>query len=344
MLSEILTPDNQHLSRPTKALAEAEIVFAIDCNFSRSNRLNDISICESGLDAKVADLLANSISANTRRAYQADLAHFETWGGGIPASPSTVASYLAVHAEKLSVATLVRRVATISKVHEAKSLSNPCRTEIVRATLRGIKRTYGIAQHEAKPLLKEDLFVVLDAMGDGMKAARDRALLLLGFAGGFRRSELIGLDCENLEHVRQGLIITLRRSKTDQEGAGRKIGIPLGRTRYCPVAAVHAWLSIARIQSGPIFRRVDRHGHVLRARLSGDAVSTVVRERLSAIGINPEGFSGHSLRAGLATSAAQAGVSALKIRSQTGHATDAMLARYIRCSEMFSGNAAGALL
>ena len=176
---------------------------------------------------EVAALVEASIADNTRRAYRSDLAHFAAWGGTLPAEPALVASYLAAHAETLSVATLVRRIATISKAHEARGLPNPCRSEIVRATLRGIKRTRGIAQREAKPLLREDLFRVLDAMGEGVKDARDRALLLIGFAGGFRRSEIVGLNCDDVERVRQGLIITLRRSKTDQEGGGPQGRHPL---------------------------------------------------------------------------------------------------------------------
>jgi integrase len=255
-----------------------------------------------------------------------------------------VASYLAEHAPILSVATLVRRVASISKAHAARALPNPTRSELVRATLRGIKRTRGSAQKEAKPLLKEDLFLVLAAMGNSLKDVRDRALLLIGFAGGFRRSELVGLDVSDIEHVRQGLVIKLRRSKTDQEGEGRKIGVPYGRTRWCPVAALDGWFSAATIEGGPIFRPVDRNGRVDRSRLSGDAVSTIVKERVAASGLDANGFSGHSLRAGLATSAAQVGVPTSKIRAQTGHASDTMLARYIRSGELFVGNAAGGLL
>jgi integrase len=296
------------------------------------------------LSDEVIALVENSISDNTRRAYQSDLAHFEAWGGQLPADPAVVASYIAAHAVTLSVATLVRRLATISKAHEARGMPNPCRSEIVRATLRGVKRTRGIAQREAKPLLKEDLFRVLDTIGDGVKGARDRALLLIGFAGGFRRSELCAITCTDIERVRQGMIISLRRSKTDQEGAGRKIGIPFGRTRHCPVVALDHWLTASGIDHGPIFRPVDRHGRVAPERLSGEAVSLIVKERVAAAGIDASGFSGHSLRAGFATSAAQAGVSSLKIRAQTGHASDAMLARYVRDGELFVGNAAGALL
>jgi integrase len=177
-----------------------------------------------------------------------------------------------------------------------------------------------------------------------VKDARDRALLLIGFAGGFRRSEIVGLNCDDIERVRQGVIITLRRSKTDQEGAGRKVGIPFGRTRHCPALALERWLAVSRIEAGPIFRPVDRHGRVGSERLSGEAVSLVVKERVAAANIEPTGFSGHSLRAGFATSAVRAGVSTLKVRAQTGHASDAMLARYVRDSELFVDNAAGTLL
>ncbi len=139
-------------------------------------------------------------------------------------------------------------------------------------------------------------------------------------------------------------MVHLRRSKTDQEGAGRKIGIPHGRTRWCPVTALNSWMERAGIEEGPIFRPVDRHGKVGAQRLSGEGVSLVIKERAAAVGLDPDDYSGHSLRAGLATSAAAAGVSSWKIRQQTGHASDAMLARYIRDGEIFVDNAAGALL
>lgn len=255
-----------------------------------------------------------------------------------------IASYIAAHAGILAVATITRRVATLSKAHQAMGEQNPCHAALVKATLRGLRRKQGTAQKQAKPLMKDELFAVLDAMGDGFRDVRDRALLLLGFAGGFRRSELVGLDMADIEMVRQGIIITLRHSKTDQEGAGRKIGIPHGRTQYCPIASVTAWLARSKITQGAVFCPVTRYGHLQPVRLSGDAVSEVIRERLAAAGIDPEGYSGHSLRAGFATSAAQAGVSTMKIRAQTGHASDAMLGRYIRDGELFVGNAAGVML
>ena len=181
-------------------------------------------------------------------------------------------------------------------------------------------------------------------MGDRLKDLRDRALLLIGFAGGLRRSELTAIDFIDIERVREGIILTIRRSKTDQDGVGRRIGIPFGRTIHCPVRALETWLSAARIEDGPVFRPVDRHGRVSVGRLSGEAVSLIVRDRMAAAGFDPTGYSGHSLRAGFATSATRAGVSTFKIRQQTGHASDAMLSRYVREGELFLGNAAGSLL
>jgi integrase len=300
--------------------------------------------CKNVLDGLVAGYIRASIADNTQLAYLSDLKQFEIWGGQIPAPPEMVASYLASQAGRLSVATLVRRLAAIAKAHSAKGLPSPTTTEIVKSALRGIKRTQGTSQRQSKPLLREDLFLTLDRMKDRPKDLRDRALLLIGFAGGFRRSELVGLDRADIETVREGLVVTLRRSKTDQEAAGRKIGIPYGRTRHCPVRALEAWFALSGVPSGPLFRHVDRHGRIHTKRLSGEAVSLVIRERLATAGIDPSGFSGHSLRAGFATSAAQAGVTMTKIRAQTGHASDAMLGRYIRDGELFIGNAAGVLL
>jgi len=329
MSNRLLTSDNQYYRSSTPLNFEREYSGAINCN---------------ELSEKVGDLVRDSLSENTRRAYLSDLDHFQQWGGDVPAAPATVAEYLAHHADLLSVATLVRRLASLSKAHAAKGHPSPTASELVKATMRGIKRQRGTAQAEAKPLLKEDLFQVLAATGEATKDLRDHALLLVGFAGGFRRSELVGLDYDDIQHVRQGLVITLRRSKTDQLGAGRKIGIPFGRSRWCPVAALDDWLARSGIGNGPLFRPVNRHGHIMPERLSGDAVTLVIRERLVAAGYDPTGFSGHSLRAGFATSAAQDGISTVKIRAQTGHASDTMLARYVRAGELFLGNAAAKLL
>jgi integrase len=325
-MSETITSDNIHLSRPKPVLVHAS---AVDCT------------C---LPEAVAGYIRDSLAENTRRAYQSDLRHFEMWGGPLPASAEIVAAYLAAHADQLSVTTLVRRLASLSKAHQSRGLINPIRSELVRATLRGIKRQRRRTQLQAKPLLRDDLLLVLDAMGNALKDLRDRALLLVGFAAALRRSELVALDVTDVEHVRRGVVLHLPRSKTDQDGQGHNIAIPYGRSRWCPVACLDAWLSASGVAESAIFRPVDRHGRVQPTRLSGEAVSILTRQRIAAAGLDPTGYSGHSLRAGLATSAAQAGVPAWRIKAQTRHASEAMLAHYIRQAELFTDNAAGALL
>lgn len=329
-MSSLLTRDNIHLSRITNSPDRSSLRFSVHCKRE--------------LPEDVATFVQASLSENTRRAYLSDLAHFEAWGGRVPATEEIIASYIAEHAGKLSVASLGRRIASISIAHDARGFPSPTKGELVRATMRGIKRRYGSAQREAKALLRDDLFAVLDKIGGGIKDRRDRALLLIGFAGGFRRSELVALDVCDAQIVKQGLILALRRSKTDQEGVGRTIGIPFGRTRFCPVLAFERWLETLGREAGPIFRPINRHGQIASERLTGEAVSTIVKQRLAAAGIDPANYSGHSLRAGFATSAAMAGVASWRIREQTGHASDAMLSRYIRRAGLFSENPAGAIL
>lgn len=191
MSADLLTRDNPLLSRVTMADIPGSVTPEINCATPPSEL--------------VAEYVRDSLAANTRRAYLSDLAHFDNWGGRIPCSAGVVAAYLADHAGTLKVSTLVRRLASISKAHSARGFDNPVRSELVKGTLRGIKRSRGVAQQEAKPLLKEDLFLVLAAMNDSLKDARDRALFLIGFAGGFRRSELVAIDCGDIDHVRQGI-------------------------------------------------------------------------------------------------------------------------------------------
>lgn len=328
----ILTPDNFQLSSLTNVGdGGQEHHIAINCNPTE-------------LPHEVLNFIRGSRADNTRRAYASDLKHFMAWGGTIPASQEELASYLAAQAEHLAPATLNRRLASIAVAHGAKGFQSPTLSQIVHSVMRGIRRSKSTAQVQAKPLLLPDLFMTLDAIGNGNKDTRDRALLLLGFAGGFRRSELVGLDVGDLEFVRHGLVINLRYSKSDQEGQGRKIGIPYGRTKHCPVKAIETWLQRAEISGGPMLRPINRHGHTASQRLSGEAVAVVVRDRLAKAGFNPKGYSGHSLRSGFATSAAMAGVATWRIRKQTGHASDVMLARYVRDGQLFEDNAAGALL
>jgi integrase len=291
-----------------------------------------------------ARYLQASLSDATKRAYRADISAFLAAGGSIPASPAQVACYLAGSTGNLSPVTLRRRAVAIGKAHVVQGYTDPTKDERVQATLRGISRLHGRPQRQAAPLLREDLLTVLDALPGSLAGARDRALLLVGFAGGFRRSELVGLDVADVAFVPEGLLVTLRRSKTDQEGVGRKVGIPHGRTRACPVKALRVWLEEAGIVSGPLFRQVNKGGWIGSRALTDQSVSLVLRKCAVRVGLPCERLSGHSLRAGLVTSAAKIGVSSWKIRQQTGHRSDAMLQRYIRDADIFVENAAGAVL
>lgn len=291
----------------------------------------------------VQDLLHASIADNTRRAYRSDLAHFVAWGGSIPSGPDVVAAYLAEWAGRLAVASLARRVASISRAHTSQGLPSPTRSELVTGTLKGIRRKFGIAQVQVLPVLREDLIAMVADLR-GTKGIRDRALLLLGFAGAFRRSELVSLNVQDLTFLDRGVVVHLRRSKTDQEGEGRKLGIPFARGAMCPVRATKAWLDHAAIAEGAIFRSLDRYEGVSDSRLSSGAVAQIVKAGARKIGLDPRRYSGHSLRAGLITSAAKLGVSIWKIKAQSGHRSDAMVSRYVRDEDLFNNNAAGAVL
>jgi hypothetical protein len=295
------------------------------------------------LPAEVREYIRASLSENSRKAYRADLDQFFAWGGAIPASPEMVACYLADHAWRHAVATLARRLVSIGKAHTAQGLPSPVCTELVRATLRGIRHTHGSRQRQVAPAEREDVLLMVAGLG-GIKGIRDRALLLVGFAGAFRRSELVSLTVGDIEQAKQGLIIQLRFSKTDQEGRGRKVAIPHARGAVCPVLALQQWLDIAGINDGPVFRGVNRHGVISDTALTPQSVALVIKGRAKAVGLDPAGYAGHSLRAGLVTSAAKLGVSSWKIRQQTGHKSDVMLARYIRDANIFVDNAAGAVL
>lgn len=337
--STFLTFDNIQLSQPSNGLEHDAIVRQIAVNCTEHEH-----IVQNNSDAtEVEKYLHAALSENTRRGYQSDLAHFIAWGGSIPASPETICQYLAAHVGVLSPATLNRRIVSIGRAHTSQGLESPTKSDLVKATLRGIRRIVGTAQRQAAPAVKEHLIAMVDRL-DGIKGIRDRALLLVGFAGAFRRSELVSLEYRDIEFVDQGLVVNIRRSKTDQEGQGRKVAIPYARGATCPVQSLKAWLSVSGIAEGPIFRPVTRHGKINLVALSTQAVAEIVKQRAKAIGLDPSKYSGHSLRAGLVTSAAQAGVSSWKIRQQTGHKSDSMLQRYIRDSQIFIDNAAGAVL
>lgn len=217
--------------------------------------------------ANVREYIRAALSESSRRAYRIDLDQFIAWGGSVPTSPEVVAQYLAAHAGQHAIATLSRRLVSIGKAHTTQGYSSPVDSDLVRATLRGIRHTHGSIQRQVAPAEKEDLLSMVAEL-TGIKGIRDKALLLLGFAGAFRRSELVGLTVADIEQAKQGLIVHLRFSKTDQEGRGRKVAIPFGRGVVCPVLALQAWLDISGITDGPVFRGVNRHGGISSSALT----------------------------------------------------------------------------
>lgn len=292
---------------------------------------------------------ANARSESTRLAYSSDWATFATWCAdhglqALPASSETVALYLAARSEAgRKVSTLERALSSIAEAHRAAGHESPRSTAPVQAVLKGIRRTKGVAKVRKAPVLVDDLKRMAATFPTTIKGKRDRALLLLGFAGGFRRSELVALDVEDLEPTTDGLTITIRRSKTDQEAEGRRVGIPYGATDICPVHALCDWLEAAGIFQGPVFRSLNQKGR-LGGRLASRGVAHAVKMAAAAAGLDPTRYSGHSLRAGLATSAARAGKSERAIMNQTGHRSVTVLRMYIREGCLYRENAAEGLL
>jgi len=292
------------------------------------------------------EFLSKAKADNTKKAYAADWDDFLHWclrfqRTPLPALPETVAFYLTDCASRLKTSTLQRRLATISEAHKTAGVESPTRHAHVRLVWAGIRRELGSAQAHSKPILTPHLRAMLAALPDSLLGLRDRALLLLGFAGAMRRSELVGLDVADIAHTDDGLVVLIRKSKTDPTGVGRKIGIPFGEhPQTCPVKAVVAWLDESKIDDGPLFRRVDRHGFLSDTRLCDRAVANVVKRTLTAAGKSARLRSGHSLRAGLITQAAMAGVSERAIADQSGHKSLLVLRRYIRDGSLFRENAA----
>lgn len=304
------------------------------------NTMIDSRHSKRNVSPQVHKYLKASLAENTRRAYGNDIEHFLKWGGRIPASPERVASYLAENATRFSYGTLCRRVVAIGRAHTVKKLPSPAHSEMVRATLHGIRRTTGRVQRRVRPTLLPQIQAMVKE-AQGMKGMRDKALLLIGFSGAFRRSELVSIRIEDVQFVTEGIVIHIRRSKTDQAGQGRDIAIPVMRGKYCPVKAIKDWLALSEITNGALFRGVNRHGQVMNQGLSPQSVALIVKERVAAIGLDANQFSGHSLRAGFVTSAAIKGVNSFKICLQTGHKSDAVMQRYIRDNNLFTDNPLG---
>lgn len=314
----------------------------------RRRRVSDLTehIAIDELLEELARYEKKALPENTRRAYRNDWRDFRTWCErrqrmALPAKPETVALYLTARAKTHKVSSLSRRLTVIGKIHGAAGKPNPVKDERVRRVWQGILRDKGEATSRKTPTLVTDLRKMLRALPEGLAGSRDRALLLFGFAGAMRRSELVALNFGDLVLTDDGFVVTLRRSKTDQTGKGRRIGIPYGEhEETCPVKAMLAWLEQSGIERGALFRKVNRHGQLEGPRLSDKSVALVVKRVLKAAGINPANFSGHSLRAGLATAAAIAGVDERAIQEQTGHRSLKVLRTYIREGSLFRNNAA----
>jgi integrase len=288
------------------------------------------------LSPALADLLEDATAANTKKAYRSDLRAFVEWGGSIPSTPEEIGDYLAEHAGRLKPSTLQRRLAAIKEAHDVQGYApSPTAHPLVKAALKAVRRRHGTSQTQAKPILPQDLSRICGAMGGSNKDLRDQALLLIGFAGAFRRSELVALQVEDIIEVDQGLIVTIRHAKNDQTSKGREIGISFEASELCPVRALQAWLDHAGIHQGPLFRGLWRDRTVREEALSVDAVNRIIKRRLADAGEDPKGYSGHSLRAGFVTAAAKTGASSYVIRRQTGHASDQTVARYIRNASHF---------
>ena len=301
-------------------------------------------------DAEAArDFARESLSPATRRAYRSDIRAFEAWCDArgvlaIPAEPEAVASFLAHEAQRgLAVSSISRRAAAIRLFHRAAGHATPTESELVRSTLRGIRRTLGVAPKQKKPLTSELLLSLMEHIPDSLRGKRDRALLLLGFSGAFRRSTLGMLNVEDLEEVADGLRVHVRRSKTDQEGQGAVVPVVRGRTA-CPVAAVNDWMASAGITTGPIFRRMGRGGHVFPGALTPFSIGQIVKRYVKAAGLDPSEFGGHSLRAGFITSAVENGASIFRTMDVSLHRRVETLRGYVRRAEEFKDHAGDGLL
>jgi integrase len=297
---------------------------------------------------RARDFAANSRAAATIRAYRACWTHFQTWCGergliSMPADPKSVALFIADCASKHKPASISLRMAAISAAHKLQGYESPTlmRHAVVSETWAGIRRTLGTAQQGKAALLTEDIRSMIEALPQTLRGTRDAALLLVGFASACRRSELAALTVDDLTWVEEGLRITLRRSKTDQEGKGQTIGVPYGSDpATCPVRAMRRWLAAAGITEGFAFRGVLKGGRVQGRRMAGDSIALCIKRACSSIGKETAQYAGHSLRAGFVTQAARAGCSESSIMKQTRHRSTAMLVRYTRDPNLFRNNAA----
>ena len=318
----------------TRRAANATALIAA-VGVAADGRVSDLieAVCPAPLATSLdvaRDYAERATAYATRRAYASDWQTFATWCAAhdavaLPASPQTVAAYLGDAAGQRRPSTLRRQMVAIALMHRSAAAPNPVAHGLVRTVWRGIQRTLGTAPQKKTALRSSQLKALVDAIDlatpgrAGLAAARDRALLLIGFAGALRRAELAAVAVADLTWEDRGLVIRLPRSKTDATAAGVDIGIAAAQTAYCPNRALETWLCRASIASGPVFRAVDRHGNLSTRQLSATVVATIVKARCAAIGLDPETFAGHSLRSGFLTSAAEGGAEERDIMAHSRH-------------------------
>ena len=293
--------------------------------------------------------LKSSKANNTLRAYKSDFKDFGAFCAkhglsSLPSEPKIISLYLTHLSKNSKISTIRRRLVSISMVHKLKGHYLDIKHPIITENLLGIKRVKGSIQIGKKPLLishlKSIINVINEQQNEEIKKFRDRSIILIGFGGGFRRTELISIDYEDLEFVPEGLKITIRRSKTDQFGEGMIKGLPYFPNEiYCPVTSLKKWLEVSKIKSGPIFRRFSKGSLLTENRLTDQSVVLLMKKYLDLAGIENKNFAGHSLRAGFATVAAESGADERSIMAMTGHKTTQMVRRYIREANIFKNNA-----
>ena len=301
------------------------------------------------LEEATLNNLKNSKSNNTLRAYKSDFRDFQGFCikhglKSLPTEPKIISLYLTHLSKNSKISTLRRRLVSISMAHKLKGHYLDTKHPIIVENMMGIKRVNGSIQKGKKPILINHLKILInsinDQKNDDIKKLRDKTIILIGFGGGFRRTELVSIDYEDLDFVPEGLKITVRKSKTDQFGEGMIKGLPyFDDKNYCPVINLRNWLEISNIKSGPIFRRFIKGSNLIEKRLTDQSVALIIKEYLNLAGIDNKNFAGHSLRSGFATVAADAGADERSIMAMTGHKTTQMVRRYIKEVNLFKNNA-----
>lgn len=293
--------------------------------------------------------LANSKAENTKRAYRNDWTQFSDWcekNGlqNLPADPETLVYYITFLGKTLKASSIKRKMTAISQRHETAGYPSPTKLALVKGVWDGIQRNIGIKEEGKDAIWLDELRQIVQAIPQNtLIGVRNRALLILGWAGALRRSELVGLNSEDVSKTRDGLILHLNKSKTDQKGEGQDVALPYGSNPLtCPVRSLEDWLAVSGIVEGPLFRRIDRHGNIL-GRLTPQSVRLVVRKSCEAIGMDSERYGAHSLRSGFCSTAAKAGKAEHQIMKQTRHKQSDSLQRYIKKANLFDDNAASGI-